>query len=298
MMSDRNTITRKQFRHRFLKNEQDVFTHNAWDNVEWNEEQKNQAITQVCEHLQTKMSVEDANDLQNNADQNWEKFYSIHQEKFFKNRCWLFTEFPEITALYERESSNLLEVGCGVGNSVFPILTHYEKNNVHVYCCDFSTNAINILKNNPEYDASKCTAFVCDITSEEWNTPFELESLDIILLVFVLSAVQPNKLNQTINKFYNYLKPGGMILFRDYGRFDMAQLRFKEGRCISDNYYSRGDGTLVYFFSQDDLRKLFVSNGGFHEIQNIVDRRLQVNRGKQLKMYRVWIQCKFQKPLT
>lgn len=113
--------------------------------------------------------------------------------RFFKNRCWLFTEFPEITSLKNEKASCILEVGCGVGNSVFPILSHCAEYNVHVYCCDFSSNAINILKENKEYNEEHCTAFVCDITSEEWNSPFALESLDVILLVFVLSAIQPEK---------------------------------------------------------------------------------------------------------
>lgn len=105
----------------------------------------------------------------------------------------MFTEFPEIKALKNEKSSCLLEVGCGVGNSVFPILSYCSNTNVHVYCCDFSLNAINILKENPEYNEEQCTAFVCDITNDDWNPPFALESLDVILLVFVLSAVQPEK---------------------------------------------------------------------------------------------------------
>ncbi|XP_025419570.1 methyltransferase-like protein 2 isoform X2 [Sipha flava] len=269
---------RKQFGNRFLKNEDDVFKHNAWDNVEWDEDQENQALSQVCEHVKTKMTLEKSIDLENNADQHWDNFYSVHQEKFFKNRCWLFTEFPEIKSLKDEKSSCILEVGCGVGNSVFPILSHCSGTNVHVYCCDFSSNAIKILKENSEYNEEHCTAFVCDITNDDWNPPFALESLDIILLVFVLSAVKPEKLKHVVRKFYEYLKPGGIILFRDYGRYDMAQLRFKEGRCISENYYSRGDGTLVYFFTQDDLKNLFV-DAGFEEVQNLIDRRMQVNRG-------------------
>ncbi len=49
------------------------------------------------------------------------------------------------------------------------------------------------------------------------------------------------RMQETVNRLASYLKPGGTILFRDYGRHDLAQLRFKDGKLASilgSNMYS------------------------------------------------------------
>lgn len=52
---------------------------------------------------------------------------------------------------------------------------------------------------------------------------------------------------------------------------------------------------MTYYLFADEIKHL-CEEAGFVEKENRADRRLQVNRGRLLKMYRVWIQAKYEKP--
>uniref|UniRef100_A0A8W7P3K4 Methyltransferase type 12 domain-containing protein n=1 Tax=Anopheles coluzzii TaxID=1518534 RepID=A0A8W7P3K4_ANOCL len=209
---------RPQFGNRFLSAGDDVFQHNAWDNVQWDEEQENAALEGVKKNSSVKLSDAEVTRLETEADQNWDRFYGIHQNRFFKDRHWLFTEFPELapakgtTTVPERvlpdgepvkraeevsqESERrrtIFEIGCGVGNTVFPILKYSEEKNLMIYASDFSRQAIDIMCQSPEYDTNRCKAFVLDATADRWDVPFAENSIDIVVLIFVLSAIDPER---------------------------------------------------------------------------------------------------------
>ena len=138
-----------------------------------------------------KVSDEKSEEFEKNADTFWDHFYEKHENKFFKDRHWLFTEFPELKQNNGETDISILELGCGVGNTVFPVLQINANPNLLVYCCDFSPTAISLVKENPLFDPNRCNAFTLDITSDEWSVPFPKSSLNMVTMIFVLSAVDP-----------------------------------------------------------------------------------------------------------
>jgi SAM-dependent methyltransferase len=119
------------------------------------------------------MAETDAVHLLHKPSCSWDAFYARNEKRFFKDRHWLLTEFPEFLSTVGdgAESAGrrrvVLEVGCGVGNTVFPLLAHCKRNGINdvfVYCCDYSSTAIELVRAHDDYDTSMCHAFVWDIT--------------------------------------------------------------------------------------------------------------------------------------
>lgn len=360
-------MSRPRFGNRVLSDGADVFSENAWDNIAWNDDQLAEARRLVAESHAHPMTSSEVERLVTAPSQYWDRFYGQHQNRFFHDRHWLFTEFEELAesgqaqespehpqdeestldgesesrcssaelvsatenlsvseegvgrpTMEEQTANNsacvgsdrvvprkqsglaldrrrVWEIGCGAGNTVFPLLKSNRCRSLFVYASDFSQQAVSIVNQSPNFEPDRCHAFVNDITDPAEPLPFPPGSIHCIVLIFVLSAVEVSKHEAVAQRLERHLAPGGVILFRDYGRYDMAELRFKKGRCLGEHSYARGDGTLVHFFTRESVRRLFVG-AGLCEVQNIADRRLQVKRGRQLKMYRVWIQAKYQKP--
>lgn len=54
-------------------------------------------------------------------------------------------------------------------------------------------------------------------------------------------------------KVFDWMKPGSVLFFRDYGRYDFGQINLsqKKNRKLKENFYVKNDGVRVYYFSNE-----------------------------------------------
>ncbi|KAI3983046.1 hypothetical protein MKX01_035327 [Papaver californicum] len=147
----------------------------------------------------------------------WNKFYKIHNNKFFKDRHYL------------------------------------EKDWAHYFSSDINTDSPNspskvVLESHGDFKEGRMKAFVTDVMKDDLCETISLNLVDIVTLIFALSAVSPDKMPL----------PNGYVLLRDYATGDFAQEQLmKRKQMISESFYVRGDGTCAYYFSEDFLSRLF-----------------------------------------
>ncbi len=200
-----------------------------WTEDVWTEEREEEAKQRIIEQGQNAPEYWRKR-YENKAGAYWHEFYLRNTDKFYKDRHYLHVVYPEIVSPWRNQSTqgyedkavdhddsplHMLEVGCGVGNAVLPLLDLNPR--LHVTAIDFARSAIEILKRHPSVEATgRLAAHACCIVRDE--VPVAAASQDLVLCMFVLSAIGPQHQLQAIKKIAAALKPGGKLLVRDYGR--------------------------------------------------------------------------------
>mmetsp|Transcript_6389 Transcript_6389/g.39845 ORF Transcript_6389/g.39845 Transcript_6389/m.39845 type:complete len:303 (-) Transcript_6389:945-1853(-) len=233
--------------------------------------------------------------------QRWEAFHGqLHATgRFFRPRRYLLAAFNDLRR--EVPSLRVLELGCGSGSAAIPLLQ--QNRTVTVYAADFCKAALEAAERNAEDAGIHDGRFVpliydpTDPNGDPWRNLEVKPKLDGITMLFMLSAVRPKDMKIVLESANRLLMPGGKVFFRDYGLYDLTQLRFPPESMLGEKLYRRQDGTLAYFFEVEELRAMFEEAGFVPEELDYCCVR-QRNRKRQLIMDRVFVHGVFRKKGT
>ena len=239
------------------------WTGNIWIKDEWTDQDKSEArdrlvavavnnngassSTKEQEQVEQTRKRTAFNEFRRNASTNWNVFYSQNKTNFFKDRHYLHKAFPkEFGWLYAhdhddddqdahaimstKENVTIVEIGCGVGNAILPLLEQHTElmshnhcnaadvdgsptipptSTLNIHCLDFAPTAIQLLKEDARFKSAamegRATGHVYDLSSmhpstistggedEHSNSNSVLaQSADVAILLFCLSAIGPH----------------------------------------------------------------------------------------------------------
>jgi len=230
--------------------------------------------------------------------EDWDKFYAstARSAKFFKERRYILLEFPCLTV--QQPPIHVVELGCGYGASLMPVLKTNPTCRVTATdiapTCVAQLRGVAVREGIADADA-RITSFVADSADPSVRHLFEGLGADVGLIMFTLSAVPPEGQAAMLSNAYASLRPGGLLCIRDHGLYDMVQLRIPPEQWAGPNMYRRGDGTLAFFFSVEDLSSK-ARAAGFEVAECSYVTVYNTNRKTGLKLQRVFVHAVFRRP--
>lgn len=226
----------------------------------------------------------------------WEVFYRAHPSaRFYKERRYLLLEFPCLAP--PSTLRHLVEIGAGCGSSALPVLRSHPGSRATL--CDVSATCLAQLEGAMHalaLDRARAELLVADGTNPALGAALAHCAADAALIMFTLSAVPPTGMLAMLRNAAASLAPGGHVCVRDHALYDMVQLRCPPQQLVARHTYRRGDDTLAYFFSVDDLAGL-AEAAGLQVIECDVVRVTNRNRKTGQVLRRAFVHGLFRKPL-
>ncbi|MEW5318802.1 MAG: hypothetical protein WDW38_009989 [Sanguina aurantia] len=185
---------------------------------------------------------------------------------------------------------HIVELGCGSGASLLPILR--ANPHCHVTGTDISPTSLQhflAAARRAGIAPERVHTFAADTASASQLARLGGLAAHILLIVFTLSALSPGRQSVMLGNAHACLVPGGHLMIRDHGLYDMAQMRMEGGQWLGEGQsYARKDGTLAYFFSVEELCAR-ASDAGFQVLECKYATVRNVNRKTGAVLDRVFI---------
>lgn len=227
----------------------------------------------------------------------WEHFYANQTWKTYPLKNYVYREFPEFDPQMPNYVSprSVIEIGCGAGSVLIPL---WQRNPDWIFLgTDLAPEAVRFAQSNAVFtehaDAARHLTFeMCDILA---RPPTPSPTADICLMFFTLSSIHPSSAHVALRHAVYSLRPGGLFMFRDFGRFDYKHSHFsvrRQSRAdAASEFFRRGDGTFVRFFSVEEVR-LLLEAAGLQVLECEYHCNKVVNRRMGKVMHRVCVHAK------
>ena len=148
-----------------------------------------------------------------------------------------------------------IDLGCGIGNSA----VYLASRGFGVTGIDVSTTAINIAKDNATKKEIKCDFLVADVLGDLCEVK---ETFDFAFEWELLHHIFPEHRRKYVANVHKLLNPGSVYLSVCFSEKDS-----EFGG--SGNYRLTGLGTVLYFSSKHELRRLFEPFFKIRELKTI-----------------------------
>lgn len=109
-----------------------------------------------------------------------------------------------------------------------------------VFIYDYSL----LLQQNALYCTERCLAFQCDLTKDDLQATIQVETVDVATLIFVLSAIHPEKMQKALEQIFKVL----LFTFWKTGTLSQCiNMSFKTSKLITDGDISCVFGSFSFF---------------------------------------------------
>ncbi len=143
--------------------------------------------------------------------------------------------------------SRVLELGCGNGKN----LPGMSEKGWNITAMDCSARAVHLCVAGIR-EAWRVHLIVGDVVS----LPFQDSVIDAVFSLHIAGHLTGPHRIRFASEVWRVLRPGGQIIFRDFG---VEDFRFGKGDIIEPGSFQRVTGSFTHYFTENEVSRLFLA---------------------------------------